>query len=238
MANSIFAIDDFMSKLDNRGSYAKSNRFTVEITKPQTLITSVQPSVIEFLIKSVSFPARTFGTTTYRSGGKFGLDVPYEMTEEPIAITFLGTNDWSARDFWNDWIMHIQNTNSYNMQYYKQYIGTVKISVYDEGSDSADSPTHQVTLHECWPKGISAVELGWESSELIDFEVDIAYSWWTTASETPRSSTVGGRPKRSKGGKNKKSKFALTPGGKGKWKKETLVDGVLVTTEGDLPGPP
>jgi len=182
MANSIFAIDDFMSKLDNRGSYAKSNRFTVEITKPQTLITSVQPSVIEFLIKSVSFPARTFGTTTYRSGGKFGLDVPYEMTEEPIAITFLGTNDWSARDFWNDWIMHIQNTNSYNMQYYKQYIGTVKISVYDETSDSADSPTHQVTLHECWPKGISAVELGWESSELIDFEVDLAYSWWTTGS--------------------------------------------------------
>ena len=179
MANSIFAIDDFMSKLDNRGSYAKSNRFTVEITKPQTLITSVQPSVIEFLIKSVSFPARTFGTTTYRSGGKFGLDVPYEMTEEPISISFLGTNDWSARSFWNDWISHIQSTNSYNMNYYREFIGTVKISVYNETEQDTTSPTHQVTLHEAWPKTISAIELGWESGELVDFTIDINYSWWT-----------------------------------------------------------
>ena len=52
-----FAVSDFMSKLDNRGSYAKGNRYTVEITKPPTLISSVQPSMIDFLVKSVSFPA-------------------------------------------------------------------------------------------------------------------------------------------------------------------------------------
>jgi hypothetical protein len=43
----------------------------------------------------------------------------------------------------------------------------------------ADQPTHKVTLHECWPKTISAIELGWESGELVDFTIDIAYSWWT-----------------------------------------------------------
>ena len=179
MTTSAFAVDEFMSKLDGKGSYAKSNRFTVEIIAPTTLVSSVQASSIEFLIKTVSFPARTFGTTTYRSGGKFGLEVPYEVTEENVTITFLGTNDWKARKFWYDWHEHIQSNDSYNMQYYKSYIGTITISVYSETEANANNPTHKVKLHECWPKTIGAIELGWESAELIDFTVDIGYSWWT-----------------------------------------------------------
>ena len=56
-----FAISDFMSKVDNLGSYAKRNRFTVEIIPPITLSTSVPASQIEFLVKAISFPSRTFG---------------------------------------------------------------------------------------------------------------------------------------------------------------------------------
>ena len=174
-----FAISDFMSKVDNLGSYAKRNRFTVEIVPPDSLKTTVQASSIEFLVKAISFPGRSFGSTTYRSGGKFGLEVPYEVTEEPVSITFLGTNDWTARKFWYDWHEHIQSNSSYNMQYYKKYIGTVAISVYNEEANIAKNPTHKVTLHECWPKTIGAIELGWESAELVDFTVDIGYSWWT-----------------------------------------------------------
>ncbi len=183
-----FAVSDFMAKLDGLGTYAKRNRFTVEIIPPTTMSSSVNASSIEFLVKSVSFPAAAFGTTTYRSGGKFGLEVPYERTEEPVTITFLGTNDWTPRKFWYDWVEHIQSTDSYNMNYYKSFIGTCSISVYNEQAKIAgggqvgsgiDAPTHKVTLHECWPKTMSAIELGWESGELVDFSVDLTYSWWT-----------------------------------------------------------
>jgi hypothetical protein len=174
-----FAITDFIAKLDNLGSYAKRNRFTVEIIEPLSLVTDVPPSTIEFLVKAVSFPSRSFGSTTYRRGGKFALEVPYEVTEENVSITFLGTNNWKARKFWYDWHEHIQSNSSYNMQYYKEFIGTVSISVYNEESKDASTPTHKVTLHECWPKTISAIELGWESTELVDFTIDINYSWWT-----------------------------------------------------------
>ena len=183
MAATMFGVSDFMSKIGGKGMYAKRNKFTVEITKPETMNPGVSggvpPETIEFLVKSVSFPGRSFGTATYRSRGKFALDVPYEMVEEPIDITFLGTNDWAARAFWNDWIDHIQSVDSYNMQYYKSYIGTISISVYKEEAAIAEDPTHKVTLHECWPKTIGAIELGWESGELVDFTVDIGYSWWT-----------------------------------------------------------
>jgi hypothetical protein len=178
-----FAVSDFMAKLDGLGSYAKRNRFTVQIIPPETLNSEVPASQIEFLVKAISFPGRSFGATTYRSGGKFGLEVPYEVTEEPVSIVFLGTNDWKARKFWYDWHEHIQSNSSYNMQYYSKFIGTITISVYNEEAQVAGGTdgqaTHKVKLHECWPKTIGAIELGWESGELIDFTIDIAYSWWT-----------------------------------------------------------
>ena len=43
---------------------------------------------------------------------------------------------------------------------------------------------YEVTLHEAWPKGISAMELGWENTDLSEFEIDIQYSWWTMSGET------------------------------------------------------
>ena len=114
-----------------------------------------------------------------KKGEDDGLEIPYEVTEEPVSITFLGTNDWKARKFWYDWHEHIQANGSWNMRYYKDFIGTVSISVYNEDSQTAGTPTHKVVLHECWPKTIGAIELGWESGELVDFTVDVGYSWWT-----------------------------------------------------------
>ena len=186
MATSTFAISDFMTKVENLGGLARKDRFSVEITPPTSLSSQIQSSTINFLAKTVSFPARSFGTTTYRSGGRFGLTVPYETTQEPVSLTMLNTNDHSPRIFWTDWFEHIQSvdpdnrtSNNYNMQYYKNFVGTVKISYFNDTRIIALSPDYVLTLHDAWPSTLSAIELGWESAELIDFSVDIAYSWWT-----------------------------------------------------------
>ena len=125
-----FAPTKFMSKVDNLGGIARNDKFTVEITPPRTLISSIEASTINFLAKGISFPAKSFGTTTYRSGGRFGLAVPYETTQEPVSLIMLNTNDHSPRIFWTDWFEHIQSvdpdnrtSNNYNMQYYKNFIG-------------------------------------------------------------------------------------------------------------------
>ena len=36
MAATMFGVSDFMSKIGNKGMFAKRNKFTVEITKPVT----------------------------------------------------------------------------------------------------------------------------------------------------------------------------------------------------------
>ena len=174
-----FGISKFMSKVENLGGIAKKNRFTVQVTKPQSMVSEIPASKIDFLAQAVSFPARAMGTTTYRSGGRFALNVPYETTYEGVALSLMNTNDHAPRIFWTDWLEHIQSMDSYNMQYYKKFIGTVKISAYSEDQPIKTTPKYQITLHQAWPKTISAIELGWENSELADFDIDIAYSRWT-----------------------------------------------------------
>ena len=186
MATSTFAVSDFMTKVENLGGLARKNRFSVEITPPTSLGSQIQSSTINFLAKTISFPARSFGTTTYRSGGRFGLEVPYETTYEPVSLTMLNTNNHAPRKFWIDWLEHIQSvdatpSHNYNMQYYKKFIGQIKITSYDETVDEVGSNiSHQVTLHEAYPKSIGAIEMGWESSELAEFEIEIAYARWTS----------------------------------------------------------
>jgi hypothetical protein len=185
-----FEITKFMSKVDALGGVARKDRFTVEITPPRTLSSSIDASTINFLAKSISFPARSFGTATYRSGGRFALDVPYESSFEPVGITMLNTNNHAPRIFWTNWFEHIQSVdpntrprgNNYNMQYYKDFIGTVKISYFNDTRIIALSPDYIVTLHDAWPSVLGAIELGWENSDLGEFDIDIKYSRWTSKS--------------------------------------------------------
>ena len=204
MAN--FSIDEFMARVDNLGGPAKSNKFSVEVTKPLSMLSSVSADTINFLAKNVSFPGKTLATTEYRYGGQFSLSVPYEITLEPVTIKVMNTGNHTPRIFWNDWFNHIHNFTTYNMEYYEKFVGTVTISYYrdDEESINPTRAAYQVTLHDAWPKGMSAIEVGWENAEFQDFDIDIQYSWWTASGEAgirgqsrqqnlPPAITVGAR---------------------------------------------
>ena len=189
MATREFSIDNFMSRVDNLGGPAKRNKFSVEVTPPTSMRTSVTADSINFLAKTVAFPAKTLALTEYRYGGKFSLSVPYETTLEPVAITMMNTNNHAPRIFWNQWFNHIQNMTTYNMEYYNKFVGTVALHMYLDDVEFLDpsKSSYHVTLHEAYPKGMSAIEVGWENTEFQDFDIDIQYSWWTMSGETDSS---------------------------------------------------
>ena len=186
MAAKDFSIDNFMARVDNLGGPAKSNKFSVEVHPPESMKKKELAGSLNFLAKSVSFPAKTLAMTEYRYGGKFSLSVPYETTLEPVTIKVMNTNNQSPRIFWNQWFNHIQNFKTYNMQYYEKFVGTVAIHMYldDQEDINPSKSSYHVTLHEAFPKGMSAIEVGWENTEFQDFDVDIQYSWWTMSGET------------------------------------------------------
>ena len=186
MATREFSIDNFMSRVDNLGGPAKRNKFSVEVTPPRTMQKKELADSVNFLAKSVAFPAKTLALTEYRYGGQFSLSVPYETTLEPVAITMMNTNNHAPRIFWNQWFNHIQNMTTYNMEYYENFVGEVALHMYldDEEEINPKKSSYHVTLHEAFPKGMSAIDVGWENTEFQDFDIDIQYSWWTMSGET------------------------------------------------------
>ena len=198
MATRDFSISNFMSRVDNLGGPAKRHKFSVEVHPPPSMKSSVTADTINFLAKTASFPAKALATTDYRYGGKFSLVVPYETTYEPVSITFMNTANQSPRIFWNDWFNHIQNMTTYNMQYYEKFVGTVELHQYLDEDESIDpsNASYSVTLFEAYPKGMSAIEVGWENAELQDFEIDMQYSWWEASGESATSGQLAGGPPR------------------------------------------
>ena len=174
-----------MARVDKLGGPVKKNRFSVEVTPPRSMPASITADTINFLAKAVSFPSKTLAGTDFRYAGKYTIKVPYETTYEAVAITLLNTGNYSPRKFWNNWFNHIQNNNSKNMQYYEKYVGAVTISHYLDDEESID-PTkaaYQVTLHNAWPITMNAIEMTWENAEVMDFQVDINYEWWSATDE-------------------------------------------------------
>ena len=182
-----FSVNNFMSKADALGGLARKHKFMVEIIAPKALRDNEGPSKgtinrfhphsnpdnIEFLVSAASLPGKSYSTTTHRMYG-FGLQVPYEAKYEPVQLTFHNTNDYLPRIFFEDWMSNIARIKSYNMQYYEDFISTVKIHAWDD----QDIKRYSCELVESYPKSMSAIEMGWDGMEVQTFTVDIQYSWW------------------------------------------------------------
>ena len=201
-----FSVNKFMQKADGLGSLARKHKFTVEIISPKALTTglsahaqskaqavsgSVNPDKIEFLASAASLPGKSYSTTVHRMYG-FGLQVPYEAKYEPVQLTFLNTNDYSPRTFFEDWMANIARIGSYNMHYYNDFISTVKIHAYDDNNERR----YSCELVESSPSNMSSIEMGWDSTDVQTFTVDIQYSWWISDRQSegtwkgPRSTAV------------------------------------------------
>ena len=142
-------------------------------SKAQAVSGSVNADKIEFLASAASLPGKSYSTTTHRMYG-FGLQVPYEAKYEPVQLTFLNTNDYSPRTFFEDWMANIARIGSYNMHYYNDFISTVKIHAYDDNNERR----YSCELVESYPKSLGAIEMSWDGTDVQTFTVDIMYSWW------------------------------------------------------------
>ena len=178
-----FRVDDFMSNVDNLGGFARSWKFGVQILPPSGIGGA---DTIGFLANAAQLPRRGYTTTEHRIYG-INRYVPYEQVFEPTTIKFLNTADFSPRNFWESWINYIQPRETLNVQYYRTMIGSIKIfHLPDSGSTSINSSDYQVELLEAWPESMSDIEMGWDQSDIMSFDVSIRYKDF----RSPRSSSA------------------------------------------------
>ena len=185
----------FFGSLSHDG-YSKANRYEVIIGLPSgasgtdaasagssALIESVRnlesgdtARRISFRCDSISMPGRNLRSVM--NGNIYG--PPHEivqgLTFAEVAATFYAGSDMGERIFFEEWQKVTYNPQTYDINYYKEYVGSIEIYTLNE----QDERTYGVKLWEVFPKTIDAIPLSHASSNTINkVGVSFAYKYWT-----------------------------------------------------------
>lgn len=184
-------LNEFISKVKNTG-LAKTNRYRVTIATP-SLMTGFMNSgrLITLFCESTSLPGLIIRTTEQRIMGEMR-EFPYIKQYDNITLSFYIDNNFEVKGFFDNWLNSVSNTQNKITSYYKDYIApTVLIEVLPMDSEVS---TYSITLHEAYPKGISAIQLSADSRDIAKIGVSLNYKYYTTShvASTKSMSSIGG----------------------------------------------
>ncbi len=171
-------IQDFISQVKS-GAMARSNRFAILFTPPS----GVDPSgLVKTLLfcDQVQLPGLNLSTVQNRTFGEFR-EVPYEKLFDNINMSFYVDNDLKVKALFDDWMNAIQDPVTRSFNYYDKYTTNMVIQVQDIN----DKTRYEVTLYECYPKNIGAVQMDQASKDVMKLNITLQYKYWTSSTVAP-----------------------------------------------------
>ena len=85
-------------------------------------------------------------------------------------------NNLEVKKFFDAWTDSIQDPETRTFSYYKEYITQIKLDI----EDLKDRKRYEVIMHECYPKNVGQVQLGFEQKDIMKLQVSMNYKWWTS----------------------------------------------------------
>ena len=179
MASTEFNVSGFTSTIKTMG-LANPNKFKVEITFPEKVkIDNSTSRNLSLMCETVSIQGRGVQTM---------LDLQYGLRKEiaynapvyqPITLSFLCTSELKEKkllDKWNNFIVPNNKGKGFDVAYYKDYIGTIKVTLLD--SDGKTSRYTQ-TYEEAYPKTVNSIELNHSTTNAVArVTAEFQYAYW------------------------------------------------------------
>lgn len=170
MANKI---TDFIAQTKSRGMM-RSNRYEVVVPFPSKDSNTMKLATL--FCDSLSLPGINVASTPARVFGE-GREMPYERTYEPIQLSFYCDSNLEIKKAFESWIDLIINPQTRAIQYYNTYIKDIQIYV----QTVEDNTTYSVTLYEAYPKSIQAIQMSYDSKEVMKVNVTMQYKYWKSS---------------------------------------------------------
>jgi len=167
-------LDKFIAEVKSQG-LARSNRYVVKFTPPLTGLDSTVPQTLSLFCDQVQLPGMNFSTAQNRSFGEFR-EVPYEKLFDNLNMSFYVDKNMYVKRVFDNWMEAIQNPETRVFNYYKNYTTGMNIEVHD----LMDRITYVVSLWECYPKTIGAVQMDYASKDIMKLSVTMQYKYWTS----------------------------------------------------------
>lgn len=185
-------IERIKSYVDARGGVARGNLYYVKLPFLPNIIYEDE---LDVLCTSVNMPGRQILTTERLIGIK-GIKMPTGFASDDVSMTFLLTNTYSIKDYFEQWQQLVVNQDTFEIGYPDEYGYDVVIrqlkkrpgfkslfSGFGRGGPQAGAITsrdivHAVKLKKAFPTTMSAVELSNDNEGLMQLTVQLSYRNW------------------------------------------------------------
>jgi hypothetical protein len=196
------SIDSIKSTVNRRGGIARGNRYAVYVAHPSKSINNLlkfdpatllnnmisgdgihladfinDPRDLFLLCQSCTLPGKRIATTEATHNHNVSKK-PYSMMTEEVTMSFLLTNDYYIKKYFDLWQeMIIDSSHEHYKAFYKRdYSSDIIIQQLSTASDLV--PGYTVKLENAYPIQIASVELGSASEALLEVSVTWEYDNW------------------------------------------------------------
>ena len=171
-------LNEFIAQV--KTGLAKTTHFSVELTLPDNLIRisdySSHLNKIVLFCDQAQLPGLAFSTGQVRSFGEIR-EIPYEKLFEPVTLNFYVDADMVVKKLFDDWMGLIQDPDTRLFSYPSIYL-TDKIDIIVQ--DIQDNESYRCSLHKCFPKSLTAIQLDYASKDVMKFGVTLSYQYATS----------------------------------------------------------
>ena len=168
-----FSINNFRAQLVGQG--ARPNLFEVSVPFPGAANAGEAGQKMTFMCKGAQIPGADIGMVEVPYFGR-NIKLAGNRTFAEWTTTVINDEDfaiWSGMVNWMNGIQgHGENTRSIQGSDYQ-----VDAMVTQYGKEG--EVIKQITMVNCWPSSIPAIELGWDTNDAIEeFAVTWQYDYW------------------------------------------------------------
>lgn len=187
-------MNDFRAVSDNYGSLVKTCRFAVRILPTGNLMQNYSAFCRDFtyLCEIAELPGRGFMNMDVRYYGP-SHKLPFQSTYEDMNLTFLCRTESLERQFFDDWMYHINPTNSFDFNYRDEYRSEIEIYQFadypENDGDTAPQATYAITVYNAYPILVNPQPMTWGDAQFQRLVVSFTYTHWTRKGYEPAPRT-------------------------------------------------
>ena len=192
-------MNDILSTFHTNEGYAQPNRYEVLIFPPagrkngadSEHIVRTDPREVSLRCESVTLPGRNLSSTPDTNiHGPLREVVNNVNYADSVTMVFQASTDLRERVLFEKWQYTAFNPKTWNVGYYRDYVGSVFIYLLDK----QDQRKYGLKLWEAFPKSITQTELSYASNnELIKISIDMNFRYWTTLDITQETPSLNDR---------------------------------------------
>ena len=182
-------LNDILSTFHSDEGYAIPNRFEVMIFPPAGVLGGARE--VSLRCETTTLPGRNLTTLTDSNIYGPTREIVEGVTfAEDINIVFNGSSGLDERVFFENWQRQAFNEETWDVEYYNDYVGEVEIYLLDK----QEQRRYGLKLHEAFPKTIASNDLSMGSSgEIIKTSIGFTFRFWTALNINQQAPSLGNR---------------------------------------------